>query len=105
MESGTLKVALLIVSTTAAKDPSTDASAAVLGDVFKNEGGGKWKVTETKIVADVATQIQRQIMLWADIADGVNLIITTGGTGFAESDFTPEVNIFEYSADVNEYSN
>ncbi|CAJ2513892.1 Uu.00g020110.m01.CDS01 [Anthostomella pinea] len=89
--SDTLKVALLIVSTTAAKDPSTDASEQALSDVLKSEGGGRWELADTKIVPDEVTQIQRQIMLWADgAAEGFNLILTTGGTGFATSDSTPE---------------
>jgi gephyrin len=91
MASGPLRVAVLIVSTTAAKDPSTDASGSILEHVFVQEGEGKWEVVDRKIVSDVVTQIQRQIMLWADIVDGVNLIVTTGGTGFALSDNTPEV--------------
>ncbi|KAI8259931.1 hypothetical protein K4K56_006588 [Colletotrichum sp. SAR 10_98] len=87
-----LKVAILIVSTTASKDPSTDKSELVLKDVIEQEGGGKWVVTDSKIVPDLVPQIQRQIMLWADVGleDGANLILTTGGTGFAVSDSTPE---------------
>ncbi|XXG98230.1 hypothetical protein Hte_004553 [Hypoxylon texense] len=91
MSHTALRVALLIVSTTAARDPSTDASQGVLSDVLENEGGGKWELVDTKIVPDVTTQIQRQIMLWADVAaDTINLILTTGGTGFAVADNTPE---------------
>lgn len=99
MSSPKLRVALLIVSTTAAKDPSTDASQAVLTDVIEQEGGGKWEVVDTKIVPDVVVQIQRQLMLWADMsAQDINLILTTGGTGFAVSDHTPEVHILGKSA-------
>ncbi|KAI1853392.1 hypothetical protein JX266_002098 [Neoarthrinium moseri] len=91
MSSAALKVAILIVSTTAAKDPSTDASEATLKDVLEQEGGGKWEAVDTKIVPDDVAQIQRQIMLWADgAAEQVNLILTTGGTGFATADHTPE---------------
>ena len=86
-----LKAAILIVSTTAAKDPSADASSSVLRDVFASEGDGKWKVAAEHIVADDAVQIQKQIMLWTDGPEPLNLIITTGGTGFALSDTTPEV--------------
>ncbi|KAK7754135.1 hypothetical protein SLS62_003981 [Diatrype stigma] len=92
MASDALKVALLIVSTTAAKDPSTDASAVALGEVLDKEGGGKWRLVDINIVPDVVTQIQRQIMLWADVATEINLILTTGGTGFATADNTPEVS-------------
>ncbi|KAI0466841.1 molybdenum cofactor synthesis domain-containing protein [Xylaria cf. heliscus] len=91
MAEGPLKVALLIVSTTAAKDPSTDSSQLALSNVLEKEGGGKWQLIDTKIVPDVVIQIQRQIMLWSDVAaEDINLIVTTGGTGFATSDNTPE---------------
>lgn len=88
--SAPLKAAILIVSTTAAKDPSTDAAGAALRDVFEQESGGRWDVVESKIVSDVTTQIQRQITLWTDATEPVNLVITTGGTGFAVADQTPE---------------
>ncbi|KAK4134110.1 hypothetical protein BT67DRAFT_402942 [Trichocladium antarcticum] len=85
-----LKAAILVVSTTAAKDPSTDAADAALRDVFAQDGGAHWAVAESRIVSDVTVDIQRQITLWADAADPVNLVVTTGGTGFAVVDNTPE---------------
>jgi gephyrin len=88
--SAPLRAAVLVVSTTAANDPSTDAAEAALRDVFEKEGGGRWEVVETKIVSDVTAQIQRQVTLWTDAAEPVNLVITTGGTGFAVADHTPE---------------
>ena len=108
MASDTLKVALLIVSTTAAKDPSTDASQQALREVLegKKSGSGdksRWELVDTKIVPDDTAEIRRQIILWADSvllagpgpdpsADHgtINLILTTGGTGFATADHTPE---------------
>ena len=86
-----LKVAILVVSTTASKDPSADSSGASLKDIFETEGSGKWDVAETKIVGDDALDIQRTITLWTDREEAVNVIITTGGTGFAVHDVTPEV--------------
>lgn len=86
-----LRAAILIVSTTAAQDPSLDAAEVALRDVFEHDGGGQWSVAETKIVSDDVPQIQRQIMSWTDGVDAAfNLIVTTGGTGFAVSDLTPE---------------
>ncbi|KAK0643669.1 gephyrin [Cercophora newfieldiana] len=85
-----LTAAILVVSTTAAKDPTTDAADATLRDVFTQDGGGQWTVSESNIVSDDIIQIQRQIQLWADAPEPVNLIITTGGTGFAFADHTPE---------------
>jgi gephyrin len=91
MATPILKAAILVVSTTASRDPSADSSAGILKDVFEQEGGGKWEVTDTKIVGDVVLDIQRIIMGWTDTEDAVNVIISTGGTGFAVYDSTPEV--------------
>src|SRR5258708_7504376 len=91
MSSQNLKAAILIVSTTASKDPSADSSGEILKDVFEKEGGGKWVVVDTKIVGDEVLDIQRSLMNWADQIDPPNLIISTGGTGFAVHDSTPEV--------------
>jgi gephyrin len=88
---GPLKAAILIVSTTAAKDPSADASADVLRSIFQDQGAGKWEVTQTEIVSDDVLAIQRLVVALADGPDAVNLIVTTGGTGFAVADGTPEV--------------
>ncbi|KAK7409545.1 hypothetical protein QQX98_008265 [Neonectria punicea] len=93
MASAPLKSALLIVSTTAAQDAAADASGPILTQVLKDEGDGKWEVLETAIVSDDVLQIQRQIIAWTDGPDGINLIVTTGGTGFASSDGTPEAVI------------
>lgn len=88
---GPLTAAVLIVSTTAARDPSTDASASLLRDVIEGEGDGRWKVTSGRIVTDDELEIRKQVVDWADGPEPPNLIITTGGTGFAMADCTPEV--------------
>jgi gephyrin len=91
MSKPQLKAAILVVSTTAANDQSVDSSSAILQDVFKTDGGGSWEVIDTKIVGDMVLDIQRTVTQWADQEDAVNAIITTGGTGFAVHDITPEV--------------
>ncbi|KAF4125231.1 gephyrin [Geosmithia morbida] len=91
MSTNPLKAAILVISTTAAKDPTTDASVAVLQDVLQDQGPGKWEhPPKSAIVTDSVPAIQRQIMAWTDGSDAPNLIVTTGGTGFAVSDETPE---------------
>lgn len=85
--------AVLIVSTTAAKDAATDSSASVLRNVFAEDGGDQWKVVAESIITDEVLAIQRQVMQWADGPEAPNLIITTGGTGFAISDGTPEASL------------
>lgn len=91
MSDSKLRAAILVVSTTAAKEPSADSSGDILKETIDQDGGDKWKVVDTKIVPDNVLDIQRSIMQWADQEDPVNLIISTGGTGFAVSDNTPEV--------------
>jgi gephyrin len=85
-----LKAAVLVISTTAAKDPSADTSGQTLKTVFDEDGAGQWDVVDTKIVGDVVLDIQRSITQWTDHHDYMNLIVTTGGTGFATFDQTPE---------------
>lgn len=85
-----LTATILVVSTTASKDPSSDISGGILQEVFRQEGAGKWTVVETKIVGDVVLDIQRTVMQWTDQDTPVNLVVTTGGTGFAVFDNTPE---------------
>src|SRR3954452_8295202 len=93
MSHQNLRAAILVISTTASKDHSADSSGGILKDVFVNEGGGKWEVVETKIVGDDVLDIQRSITGWTDQERPVNVIITTGGTGFAVHDSTPEVSL------------
>ena len=45
-------------------------------------------VTHQTIVPDERDQIRAQVLAWC--SEGVHLILTTGGTGFAPRDVTPE---------------
>ena len=89
---GPLKAAILVVSTTAAADLSKDASIPILKDVLERENPEKWQVVDTAIVSDIKLEIESQIIRWIEAIDPApDLILTTGGTGFAVSDNTPEV--------------
>ena len=90
MEKPKLKAAILIVSDTAFQDPSTDKAGDILSDVFAKEGNGQWTVIDRKIVPDDVLTIQKAVSLSCDGDEPVNLVITTGGTGFAVKDSTPE---------------
>ena len=89
-----LRPAILIVSDTAASDPSTDRTAPILSDVFREDGTDKWTNPVTEIVGDDVKDIQRVVRTWTDRygddGERINLIVTTGGTGFARRDWTPE---------------
>jgi len=90
MSSTKLKAAILIISDTAARDPSTDKAYHALNETFIASGGEQWDVVASKIVPDSVLDIQRTVTQWSDGEDFVNLIITTGGTGFTFKDNTPE---------------
>ncbi|KAL1591384.1 hypothetical protein SLS60_011997 [Paraconiothyrium brasiliense] len=85
-----LKAAILVVSETASHDPSTDKCIPVLQDVFANLGNDQWEVASTEIIPDSVLDIQKSIRTWTDGEKPINLIVTSGGTGFATKDVTPE---------------
>jgi hypothetical protein len=91
MSSTNLKAAILVVSQTASEDPSTDKCIPILKEVFANLGNDQWDVDISEIVPDSILHIQKFIRTYADGEAPVNLIITSGGTGFAVKDVTPEV--------------
>ena len=94
-----LRAAIIIISETASKDPSTDKCIPALQEVFSNEGAGRFEPDDTVIVTDDVLEIQRAIIQRTDGDDFPHLIVTSGGTGFTQKDVTPEVGhlIFWFS--------
>ncbi|KAF7589340.1 hypothetical protein BBP40_004455 [Aspergillus hancockii] len=90
MADNKLKAAILIVSDTASQDPSTDRVADTLSTLFSAEGSNTWDRPVTKIVPDSVLNIQRTVCDWSEGQNWVNLILLSGGTGFAIKDNTPE---------------
>ena len=79
-----LSIAVLTVSDT--RDESTDTSGQLLIDELQSAGHTLY---ERKLVVDDVYQIRAVTSQW--IADPkVNIIISTGGTGFTVRDNTPE---------------
>lgn len=79
-----LNIAVLTVSDT--RDETTDGSGALLAERLTTAGH---RLAAKAIVRDDVEQIRRTLRAWIDDAD-VDLIISTGGTGFAPRDVTPE---------------
>ena len=90
MDKPKLRAAILIVSDTASEDPSTDKAGNVLSEVFASDGNNQWDLPTREIVPDDIFAIQRVVTTHCDAVPYVNLLITTGGTGFAVKDRTPE---------------
>jgi molybdopterin adenylyltransferase len=79
-----LKIAVLTVSDTRAL--ADDRSGATLAERIEKAGHA---VAFRAIVTDDVEEIRRQVKAW--IADqAIDVIITTGGTGFTGRDVTPE---------------
>lgn len=86
-----MSACIIIVSTTAAAGSSIDKTTDILKDVFFNEEGQcDWEVVQSILVGDEFHAIQSKVCSLLDIFSP-NLIVLSGGTGFAESDVTPEV--------------
>lgn len=79
-----LRIAVLAISDTRTQE--TDTSGALL--VERITGAGHLLVART-IVPDEVEAIRGQVSAWTDDAE-VDVILTTGGTGFAPRDVTPE---------------
>jgi molybdenum cofactor biosynthesis protein B len=79
-----LRIAVLTVSDT--RDKSTDKSGALLAERLAAAGH---ELAAKAIVRDDIEAIRAQVRAWAGDPD-VDLIISTGGTGFAPRDVTPE---------------
>ncbi|ORY09642.1 hypothetical protein BCR34DRAFT_567954 [Clohesyomyces aquaticus] len=85
-----LRAAILIVSETVSADPSTDKCFPALKEVFDNAGNNQWEIVAAGVAPDTILDIQKFIRKYSDWEDAVNLIVTSGGTGFTVKDVTPE---------------
>ncbi len=81
------RVGILTVSDRSARGEREDASGPVIRSFV--EGRLKWTVVEQHIVPDERDQIRETLIDWCDDLR-LNVIFTTGGTGFAPRDVTPE---------------
>lgn len=81
-----IRVGILTVSDRSFRGERDDGSGPVLVEIARQNG---WDVVETLIVPDEIDTLRDTLIMWADSGD-MDLILTTGGTGFAPRDVTPE---------------
>lgn len=80
------RAAIVTVSDRSARGEREDVSGEKLADAVRDAGGD---VVERSVIPDDRDAIARELRRLADDAR-VPLILTTGGTGFAPRDVTPE---------------
>ncbi len=82
-----MRLAILTISDRAARGEYADESGPAIREMIEKHFAGAEIVTA--IVPDELPRIKRALKTWCD-KDKLDLILTTGGTGFAPRDVTPE---------------
>lgn len=84
-----LRIGILTVSDRSARGERPDASGPALEKEIEEQG---WQVKRKTIVPDDLEAIRNLLVSWADAGE-LDLILTTGGTGFSPRDVTPEATL------------
>ncbi len=84
-----MRLGILTVSDRSAMGEREDESGPLLAERVQSKG---WTVVESTVLPDDADQISSLLKDWSD-SGKVSLILTTGGTGFAKRDVTPEATL------------
>ncbi|HYE84292.1 MAG TPA: MogA/MoaB family molybdenum cofactor biosynthesis protein [Clostridia bacterium] len=85
----TISVGIITVSDKGSRGERVDASGPVIEEMIRQIGG---RMEKYVIVPDEKPDIKNAII---DMSDklGLNLVLTTGGTGFSQRDVTPEATL------------
>lgn len=84
-----VRVGILTVSDRAASGIYEDKSGPLISGIISRRSG--WKISRQAVVPDEIDDIVTIITSWC--REGLDLILTTGGTGFAPRDVTPEATL------------
>ncbi len=81
-----IRVGILTASDRSSRGERPDTSGPALADRVRAEG---WSVIQTAILPDDRSMLAETMRQWAD-SGLLDVILVTGGTGFAPRDVTPE---------------
>jgi molybdopterin adenylyltransferase len=81
-----LQVGILTVSDRSARGERADASGPALERLVSEQG---WQVVEKEIMPDDRQALSDILTIWSE-SGHLDVILTTGGTGFSQRDVTPE---------------
>ena len=86
------KVGILTLSDRSAAGIRPDASGPNVQDALKQQLAHAFEVAVYEVIPDDRKQIEQKLVEWADGLK-LNLILTTGGTGVAPRDVTPDATL------------
>jgi len=81
-----IRVGILTSSDRSARGERPDLTGESLRQIVLSQG---WQVAQQTILPDEYALLRQTLTEWADSSE-LDVILTTGGTGFAERDVTPE---------------
>lgn len=84
-----IRVGIITASDKGSRGERIDESGKVIRKIVEDKG---WKVTEYIVLPDEKEQLAEQMMEWSDHHQ-VDLLLTTGGTGFSRRDCMPEATL------------
>ena len=82
----TIRFGILTLSDRSSRGERADASGPALANLIQAEG---WSVVKQALLPDEESAIREILTSWADGSE-MDIILTTGGTGFSPRDVTPE---------------
>ena len=82
----TIRFGILTLSDRSSRGERADASGPAIARLIEAEG---WYIAKQSLLPDEESAIHQILIEWSDDG-GVDVILTTGGTGFAPRDVTPE---------------
>ena len=84
-----MRIGILTVSDRSARGERADLSGPAIEGVIVAQG---WEVNQMEIVPDELDDLVDILTSWADSGE-LDVILTTGGTGFGPRDITPEATM------------
>jgi molybdenum cofactor synthesis domain-containing protein len=86
--SGPIRAAVLTVSDRCSRGEATDTSGPALAAMLRERLGAE--VVASACVPDEVDQIAARFRAWSGPGQRIDLVVSTGGTGLAPRDVTPE---------------
>ncbi|ADY57344.1 molybdopterin adenylyltransferase [Syntrophobotulus glycolicus DSM 8271] len=84
-----IRVGILTVSDRGASGEREDQSGPLIKEIMQNRG---WETAACSIIPDERKKIAQKLIEYADDLN-IDVVFTTGGTGFAPRDVTPEATL------------